>query len=124
MRALVLLVSLRESEGLSHIASRQSLVKPASASHRTRSVHCSEGLRTRRLGFSEIEVSEMALGTQRWGSTDFNAPDKAACHALLDVATERGVNLVDTAEQYPIPSGRNKPEGSTEAIIGADRLLP
>lgn len=76
-------------------------------------------LRTRMLGFSDIEVSELALGTQRWGSADFNAPDKAQCHKMLDLAVERGVNFVDTAEQYPIPSGPGKPEGSTEDIIGS-----
>ena len=31
---------------------------------------------------------------------------------------ERGVNLIDTAEQYPIPSDRARPEGTTERIIG------
>ena len=31
---------------------------------------------------------------------------------------EKGVNLLDTAEQYPIPSDRSKPEGRTEQIIG------
>jgi len=31
---------------------------------------------------------------------------------------EGGVNLIDTAEQYPIPSTREKPEGDTERIIG------
>ena len=29
-----------------------------------------------------------------------------------------GVNLVDTAEQYPIPSDAVRPEGLTEEIIG------
>ena len=77
------------------------------------------GMRSRPLGFSDITVSELALGTQRWGSTDFNAPDEKMCHAMLDLATEAGVNLVDTAEQYPIPSGKGKPEGSTESIIGS-----
>ena len=55
---------------------------------------------------------------RRWGSTDFNAPDEATCHAMLDLAVSHGVNLVDTAEQYPIPSGPGKPEGATEEIIG------
>lgn len=76
-------------------------------------------LRTRNLGFSDIAVSELALGTQRWGSTDFNAPDEKLCHEMLDRAVDRGVNLIDTAEQYPIPSGPAKPEGSTEKIIGS-----
>eukprot|EP00962_Isochrysis_galbana_P021674 scaffold6397_cov121-Isochrysis_galbana.AAC.12 len=73
----------------------------------------------RSLGLSGILVSELALGTQRWGSSDFNAPDEAACHQMLDIATANGVNLVDTAEQYPIPSDRQHPEGSTEQIIGS-----
>lgn len=77
------------------------------------------GMRTRALGFSDILVSELALGTQRWGSADFNAPDEATCHRMLSLATDAGVNLVDTAEQYPIPSGPGKPEGSTEKIIGS-----
>ena len=54
-------------------------------------------MRWRSLGSSGIQVSELGLGTQRWGSTDFNAPDEEMCHAMLDIATERGVNLVDTA---------------------------
>ena len=76
------------------------------------------GMRTRPLGGSDIMVSELGLGTQRWGGTDFNSPDEEMCHAMLDVATEAGVNLVDTAEQYPIPSDRGRPEGDTERIIG------
>jgi hypothetical protein len=63
-------------------------------------------LRMRPLGGSDIMVSELGLGTQRWGGTDFNSPDEETCHAMLDLATEAGVNLVDTAEQYPIPSGK------------------
>ena len=77
------------------------------------------GMRMRPLGFSDIMVSELALGTQRWGSTDFNGPDEKLCHAMLDLATEAGVNLVDTAEQYPIPSGKRSPEGATERILGS-----
>eukprot|EP00966_Prymnesium_polylepis_P284781 6579428-Prymnesium_polylepis.1 len=77
------------------------------------------GLRRRSLGSSAIVVSELGLGTQRWGGTDFNSPDEATCHRMLDMATDFGVNLVDTAEQYPIPSGRGCEEGSTERIIGS-----
>ena len=29
-----------------------------------------------------------------------------------------GINLLDTAEQYPIPSSAKNPEGATEALIG------
>lgn len=62
----------------------------------------------------------MGLGTQRWGSTDFNGPNEELCHAFLDKAVlENGINLIDTAEQYPIPSDdKTNPEGLTEQIIG------
>ena len=40
------------------------------------------GVRQRRLGGGEIVVSEMGLGTQRWGSMDFNGPDEKLCHAM------------------------------------------
>jgi diketogulonate reductase-like aldo/keto reductase len=87
------------------------------------------GMKRRRLGNSDIFVSEMGLGTQRWGSTDFNAPDKDLCFKFMDEAIlNRGVNLIDTAEQYPIPSdGRTALEGDTERIIGEwmkDRKVP
>jgi len=77
------------------------------------------GMHQRSLGSSGILVSQLALGTQRWGSTDFNAPDEAACHQMLDIARANGVNFIDTAEQYPIPSDRQHPEGLTEQIIGS-----
>lgn len=77
------------------------------------------GIRHRRLGGSDLVVSEMGLGTQRWGGEDFNSPDEELCHALLDRAVlDSGINLIDTAEQYPIPSSQQKPEGRTEEIIG------
>ena len=35
---------------------------------------------------------------QRWGSADFNGPDEALCHRMLDAAVlEGGLNLIDTA---------------------------
>ena len=77
------------------------------------------GIKHKRLGGEgEIVVSEVGLGTQRWVSEDFNAPDESLCHSFLDKATSSGINLVDTAEQYPIPSSSSKPEGLTETIIG------
>ena len=79
------------------------------------------GMKRRRLGGSDILVSELGLGTQRWVSTDFNAPDRDQCFSFMDEAILKGgVNLIDTAEQYPIPSDSlRSPEGSTEETIGA-----
>ena len=42
----------------------------------------------------------------------------AACFDLLDIAYGAGVRTIDTAEQYPIPSGLGSPEGQTETTIG------
>lgn len=78
------------------------------------------GMKQRRLGGSDIHVSELGLGTQRWASSDFNAPTQEECFAFMDYAVlEHGVNLLDTAEQYPIPSdGQRASEGDSELLIG------
>jgi len=79
-----------------------------------------QGIRRKRLGGSDIIVSELGLGTQRWVSADFNAPDEEQVFAFMDKAIlQGGVNLIDTAEQYPIPSdGVTAQEGDSERIIG------
>jgi hypothetical protein len=87
------------------------------------------GIKHRRLGGSDIVVSEMGLGTQRWVSSDFNGPSKETCFEFMDAAILKGgVNLIDTAEQYPIPSdGVDAREGDTEIVIGKwmkDRKVP
>jgi aryl-alcohol dehydrogenase-like predicted oxidoreductase len=78
------------------------------------------GMKHRRLGGSDIVVSELGLGTQRWASSDFNAPSQEQCFEFMDYAIlKKGVNLIDTAEQYPIPSdGKTAKEGDTEKAIG------
>lgn len=79
-----------------------------------------QGMKRKRLGGSDILVSELGLGTQRWVSNDFNAPNKQLCYDFLDKAIlQSGVNLIDTAEQYPIPSdGRDVQEGDGERLLG------
>ena len=68
----------------------------------------------RPLGRTGLQVSAIALGTMTWGEQN----TEAQAHEQLDLALAAGVNLVDTAEMYPVPP---KPEtqGRTESIIGA-----
>ena len=78
-----------------------------------------DGIRHLTLGGSGIIVSELGLGTQRWVSMDQNGPDEDLCYAMMDRAIlGSGVNFLDTAESYPIPSGPTRPEGLSEQIIG------
>src|SRR6476619_1929381 len=67
----------------------------------------------RRLGRTDLHVSAICLGTMTWGQQNTEAEG----HEQMDLAFDRGVNFLDTAEAYSIPP---KPEtqGSTERFIG------
>jgi aryl-alcohol dehydrogenase-like predicted oxidoreductase len=67
----------------------------------------------RELGRTGVKVSRLCLGTMTFGQQNTEAEG----HAQMDYAFERGINLFDAAEIYPVPP---KPEtqGRTEAIIG------
>jgi aryl-alcohol dehydrogenase-like predicted oxidoreductase len=67
----------------------------------------------RPLGRTGIEVSVIGLGTMTWGEQN----TEAEAHAQLDLALERGVNLIDCAEMYPVPP-RAETQGRTEAYLG------
>ena len=67
----------------------------------------------RKLGRTGLEVTSLCLGTMTWGQQNTEAEG----HAQLDMATERGINFIDTAEMYSIPP-RAETQGSTERIIG------
>lgn len=75
-------------------------------------------IKQKRLGNSDIIVSEIGLGTQRWVSDDSNAPNEELCYDFMDKFIDLGGNLIDTAEQYPIPSSKIRPEGYCETVIG------
>jgi aryl-alcohol dehydrogenase-like predicted oxidoreductase len=64
----------------------------------------------------DVFVTDACLGTMTWGVQN----TEAEAHEQLDYAIkQRGVNFIDTAEMYPVPSSdaRWKP-GTTEEIIG------
>ena len=67
----------------------------------------------RELGRTGVKVSRLCLGTMTFGEQN----SEAEGHAQLDYAFDRGINIFDAAEIYPVPP---KPEtqGRSEAIIG------
>jgi aryl-alcohol dehydrogenase-like predicted oxidoreductase len=69
-------------------------------------------METRPLGRSGLKVSALALGTMNFGADwhGVGALDEKAAASLLDLALERGVTLIDTADIY----GR----GASEAMLG------
>lgn len=67
----------------------------------------------RQLGDSELQVSEIGLGTMTFGQQ--NTLEEA--HQQLDCALFHGVNFIDAAEMYPVPA-RQETQGLTEEYIG------
>ncbi len=68
----------------------------------------------RRLGNTDTEVSVLCLGTMTWGHQN----TEREAHAQMDYARERGINFLDAAEMYPVPS-RADTWGLTERHIGS-----
>ncbi|GLU31875.1 NADP(H)-dependent aldo-keto reductase [Trinickia caryophylli] len=68
----------------------------------------------RKLGNSDVSVSVIGLGTMTWGEQN----TESEAHAQIDYALAQGVNLIDTAEMYPVPP-RPETQGSTERFIGS-----
>lgn len=71
-------------------------------------------MRKRELGGTEIMVSELCLGTMTWGTQNTEAEG----HAQIDLAFERGVDFIDTAEMYPTNPVSAETVGRTEEIVG------
>ncbi|NPE56772.1 NADP(H)-dependent aldo-keto reductase [Dickeya dadantii] len=67
-----------------------------------------------RIPHSSLEVSTLGLGTMTFGEQN----READAHAQLDLAVAAGVNLIDTAEIYPVPP-RSETQGLTESYIGS-----
>lgn len=72
-------------------------------------------MKQRKIGKSDLMVSEICLGSMTWGSQ--NTMEEG--HAQIDHAKEVGVNFIDTAEMYPVNPVRKETAGRTEEIIGA-----
>ena len=70
-------------------------------------------MKFKKLPFTEIQVSEICLGTMTFGKQNTESEG----HQQLDYAVSRGVNFIDTAELYPVPA-EAETYGETERIIG------
>ncbi|MDZ8186952.1 MAG: NADP(H)-dependent aldo-keto reductase [Nostoc sp. ChiSLP02] len=70
-------------------------------------------MRYNQLGNSDLEVSEICLGTMTYGRQ--NTIEEA--HQQLDYATNNEVNFIDAAEMYPVPVSAET-YGLTETYIG------
>ena len=66
------------------------------------------------LPHTAIQVSEIALGTMTFGQQNTEGEG----HSQIDLALEAGINFIDTAEMYSVPSMKET-SGSTEKIIGS-----
>jgi aryl-alcohol dehydrogenase-like predicted oxidoreductase len=64
----------------------------------------------RQLGRSGLQVSRLCLGTMNFGPVT----DEPTAHKIMDLASEVGINFVDTANVY----GWGEHRGRSESIIG------
>jgi len=67
----------------------------------------------KKLGNTDLEVSKICLGTMTFGEQNTEAEG----HEQLNYALENGINFIDTAELYAVPS-RKETQGETERVIG------
>lgn len=70
-------------------------------------------MRYNQLGHSGLNVSQICLGSMTWGEQ--NSQQEA--FEQLDLATDAGVNFVDTAEIYPVPPCQAT-QGESERFLG------
>tara|TARA_E500000331_G_scaffold352062_1_gene399898 strand:- start:2506 stop:3549 length:1044 start_codon:yes stop_codon:yes gene_type:complete len=71
-------------------------------------------MKKRKLGKTDLKVSEICLGTMTWGEQNTESEG----HAQMDYALDNGINFFDTAEMYAVPP-KKETQGSTEKIIGS-----
>jgi len=70
-------------------------------------------MKYRTLPGTQLEVSEVCLGSMTWGQQN----SEAEAHAQLDRAVGEGITFIDTAEMYPVPPNAIT-QGRTESHIG------
>ncbi len=66
------------------------------------------------LGSSDINISQICLGTMTWGEQN----SQQDAHEQIELALDSGVNFMDTAELYAVPPKQHT-QGLTEEYIGS-----
>ncbi len=66
------------------------------------------------LGRTSLKISELCLGTMTFGT---QTPESEA-HRQIDMALGAGINIIDTAEMYPVNPTARETVGGSENIIG------
>lgn len=66
-----------------------------------------------KLGNTDLSVSKICLGTMTFGEQN----TEAEAHAQMDYALDQGINFLDTAELYAVPSTKEN-NGLTEQYLG------
>ncbi|HIP23348.1 MAG TPA: aldo/keto reductase, partial [Rhodobacteraceae bacterium] len=72
-------------------------------------------MQTRQIGRTGLKTHPFSLGTMTFGT---QTPE-ADAHRQLDMAVEAGINLIDTAELYPVNPIAAETCGDSEAIVGS-----
>ncbi|WP_020577738.1 aldo/keto reductase [Actinopolymorpha alba] len=67
-------------------------------------------MRTRKLGDTGIEVSEIGVGAMQFGAANWRGPETEECVAIIDEAIRLGATFIDTAPAYA--------GGRSEEILG------
>ncbi|WP_439121614.1 aldo/keto reductase [Marivita sp.] len=71
-------------------------------------------MKMNRLGKTDLEVSELCLGTMTFG----NQTSEADAHTQMDMSLDVGINFLDAAEMYPVNPIAKETIGLTEEILG------
>ena len=71
-------------------------------------------MKTSALGLTGLNVSRICLGSMTWGQQN----SEAEAHEQMDYAVSKGINFIDTAELYAVPTSAPT-QGKTEEYIGS-----
>lgn len=72
-------------------------------------------MKTRRLGRTDLQVSEIGLGTWALGSSVYGDVERAASETLIQGSIDKGITFFDTAPLY----GSKSEDGIAETVLGS-----